>query len=123
MFGIGGSEIFLIIAVFLMLFGADKVPELARTLGKGMAQIKNATNDIKSEIQKTATDTGFDKDSLTGGLTKEIDDVKASFTKIVDQNIGDVSLTDHSIVKDVQKDIDTFNQSLEDFSGPIKRQR
>lgn len=123
MFGIGGSEIFLIIAVFLMLFGADKVPELARTLGKGMAQIKNATNDIKSEIQKTATDTGFDKDSLTGGLTKEIDDVKASFTKIVDQNIGDVSLTDHTIVKDVQKDIDTFNQSLEDFSGPIKRQR
>lgn len=123
MFGIGGSEIFLIIAVFLMLFGADKVPELARTLGKGMAQIKNATNDIKSEIQKTATDTGFDKESLTGGLTKEIDDVKASFTKIVDQNIGDVSLTENSIVKDVQNDIDTFNQSLEDLSGPIKRQR
>ena len=54
MFGFGGGEILLIIFVILMLFGSDKVPEMARTLGKVMAQLKNATNEIKSEIQKAA---------------------------------------------------------------------
>ena len=52
MFGIGGGEIIFILLVVLMLFGSDKIPEIARTLGKLMAQLKNATNDIKSEIQK-----------------------------------------------------------------------
>lgn len=52
MFGIGGGEIVFIILVILMLFGSDKIPEIARTLGKIMAQLKNATNDIKSEIHK-----------------------------------------------------------------------
>ena len=30
-----------------MLFGSDKIPDIARALGKGMAQLKNATNEIK----------------------------------------------------------------------------
>jgi len=47
MFGIGGGELIFIIFIILMLFGSDKVPEIARTMGKAMAQLKNATNDIK----------------------------------------------------------------------------
>ena len=54
MFGIGGGELILILFVVLMLFGSDKIPDIARTMGKAMAQLKNATNDIKSEIQKSA---------------------------------------------------------------------
>ena len=46
MFGIGGGELVFIIFIALMLFGADKIPEIARSLGKGMAQLKNATNEI-----------------------------------------------------------------------------
>ena len=52
MFGIGGGELFFIILVVLMLFGSDKIPDIARALGKGMAQLKNATNEIKTEISK-----------------------------------------------------------------------
>ena len=51
---ISGAEIFFILFIVLMVFGADKVPEIARGLGKGMKQIKNATSDIKSEITKSA---------------------------------------------------------------------
>ena len=54
MFGIGGSELVFILLIAVMLFGTDKIPEIARTLGKGMAQLKNATDDIKSEITKSA---------------------------------------------------------------------
>ena len=48
MFGIGGGELVFIMFIILMLFGADKVPEMARTMCKAMAQLKHATNDIKS---------------------------------------------------------------------------
>ena len=58
MFGIGGGELILILFIALMLFGSDKIPEIARTMGKAMAQLKNATNDIKSEIQKSAEANG-----------------------------------------------------------------
>ncbi len=47
----GGEIIMLLIAV-LLLFGSDKIPSLARGLGKGIREIKNATSDIQNEITK-----------------------------------------------------------------------
>jgi len=41
--GIGGTEIFLIIAVLLLFFGAKRIPELAKGLGKGIKEFKDAT--------------------------------------------------------------------------------
>lgn len=81
MFGIGGGELIFIMFVVLMLFGSDKVPEIARTMGKAMAQLKNATNDIKSEIQKGADDNGFDQkmlNDLTNNITAEINSAKSN---------------------------------------------
>ena len=49
---ISGPEIFVIILIVVMLFGADKIPEIARGLGKTMRQVKDATNDIKKEINR-----------------------------------------------------------------------
>ena len=72
---IGGPEIFIVILVIVMFFGADKIPDIARGLGKGMRQIKDATNDIKKEINESAKDQGIDTD-LAGDIQKEINDVK-----------------------------------------------
>ncbi len=72
---IGGPEIFIIILVVVMVFGADKIPEIARGLGKGMRQIKDATNDIKKEINESAKSQGIDTD-LAKDIKKEINDVK-----------------------------------------------
>ncbi len=58
-----------------MVFGADKVPEIARGLGKGLKTIRNATNDIKSEVMKSAEKQGLDT-SLADDVRKEIDQVK-----------------------------------------------
>ena len=49
---IGGTEIIFILFIVVMVFGADKIPEIARGLGKGMRQLKDATNDIKNEVTK-----------------------------------------------------------------------
>lgn len=72
---IGGPEIFIVLLVIVMFFGADKIPDIARGLGKGMRQIKDATNDIKKEINDSAKTQGIDT-SLANDIQKEINDVK-----------------------------------------------
>ena len=47
---LGGGEMLLVFLVFLLLFGANKMPELAKGLGKGLKEFKRATDDIKREL-------------------------------------------------------------------------
>lgn len=54
--GLGGWEILLILMVLLIFFGAKKIPELAKGLGKGIKEFKNATNEIKDEIEEGVKD-------------------------------------------------------------------
>ena len=107
MFGIGGGELILIIFIALMLFGSDKIPEIARAMGKGMAQLKNATNEIKSEIQKGAEANGIDTSmkDLTSTFTDEVEKVKSNL--------------DSNILPEVTQ----TKEAIEDLTGPIKRQR
>lgn len=50
---IGGGELFLIVLVFVILFGAKKIPELAQGIGKGIREFKKALNDVQEEIKIT----------------------------------------------------------------------
>jgi len=106
MLGIGGGEMLFIIFIALMLFGSDKIPEIARTMGKVMAQLKHATNEIKNEIQKGAEANGLDTSikELTSTFTTEVDKVKEGL--------------DTGITNPVEK----IKEDLNDLSGPIKRQ-
>lgn len=88
---ISGAEIFIILVIVVMLFGADKIPELARGLGKGMQQLKNATNEVKREITETAKKQGID----------------TSFTKDIEKQV--------TKIKNKVKD------NIDDITGPIKR--
>jgi sec-independent protein translocase protein TatA len=131
MFGIGGGELVFILFIVLMLFGSDKVPEMARTMGKAMAQLKNATNDIKSEIQKGAEANGFDQktlNDLTGNINSEIDKAKTSllgetsntFNGITETFSSEVNKTKESLVSGTTNPDGT--SVLEDLAGPVKRQ-
>ena len=46
---ISGAEIVFIFFIVLLIFGADKIPSIARKLAKGVNQVRNATNEIKTE--------------------------------------------------------------------------
>jgi sec-independent protein translocase protein TatA len=54
--GLGTSEVLVILVVILLLFGAKRIPELARGLGKGIREFKDATKEIKNDIEKAAND-------------------------------------------------------------------
>lgn len=50
---IGGSEMILIVVVILIFFGANKIPELARGLGKGIREFKDASSEIRNEFERS----------------------------------------------------------------------
>lgn len=54
MFGLGTSEIILILSVVMLFFGAKKLPELARGLGNGIREFKDATKDVNAEIREAS---------------------------------------------------------------------
>jgi len=78
---ISGAEIAFIMFILVMVFGADKIPDIAKGLGKGMKSIRNASNDIKSEIQKSADKQGVNTD-FTKDVRGEIDKVKEDIDEI-----------------------------------------
>ena len=53
---IGGSEIIVILFFVLIFFGSKKIPSLARTLGKTIREVKDASNEIKKEIRDSSND-------------------------------------------------------------------
>jgi sec-independent protein translocase protein TatA len=132
MFGIGGGELIFIMFIVLMLFGSDKVPEIARTMGKAMAQLKNATNDIKSEIQKGAEANGFDQRALTdltGNITSEINKAKdnllgdtSNFTSISNTLTSEIDKAKDNLLGDTTTQVEKAKEEIEDSMGPIKRQ-
>ena len=56
LFNLGGGEITLILALVLILFGAKKLPELAKGLGTGIKEFKKATREVTDEIQNAGTE-------------------------------------------------------------------
>ena len=56
MFGIGMPELLLILVLALIVLGPKKLPELARALGKGMAEFRRATDELKQEFRQMEHD-------------------------------------------------------------------
>lgn len=77
-FFISGAELVFVFMVVLLVFGANRIPEIARTLGKGIQQVKNASKDFREELEKSAEAQGLD----TKELQKEVDDLKKEINEI-----------------------------------------
>ncbi|WP_033960193.1 twin-arginine translocase TatA/TatE family subunit [Psychroserpens jangbogonensis] len=72
---IGTTEVMFILFIAVMVFGADKIPEVAKGLGKGMRSLRDASNEVKSEIKKSSENHKVDT-KITEDITEEINKVK-----------------------------------------------
>ena len=72
-FGISPGELFIILLVVLVLFGPRKIPEIAKTLGRGYSELKKAQRDLNMEIE-----------NYTGDIEKEADKFQKEVKSVVD---------------------------------------
>jgi sec-independent protein translocase protein TatA len=82
---VAGSEILLILVFVLIFFGSKSIPGLARTLGKTIRQVKDASSEIQNEIKKSSSEMKKDL-NLTGLLQETADDIK----RPLDQYASDI---------------------------------
>lgn len=78
-----GGEIFIILLFILIFFGSKRIPEFARTLGKGMREVRNATDSIKKEITGSVRD-----------VEREIYENRKNFTDEIDKTLKDIDTPD-----------------------------
>ena len=81
---VSGSEILLIFVFVLIFFGAKSIPNLAKTLGKTIHQIKNASDEIKTEIRKTGMNMKSDMD-LTSFVEETVQDIATPISSELNQ--------------------------------------
>lgn len=87
---VSGSEIFLIMLVVLMFFGSKSIPGIAKTLGKTMYEIRNASSELQNEIKKSGVD--IQKDMNISSLLK---DSAEEIAQPMDQMFTDIDNTVH----------------------------
>ena len=58
------SEMFIVFFVMLLIFGPEKMPEIARNIGKGIRQLRDASNNVKKEIIKETQKAGMDTEAI-----------------------------------------------------------
>lgn len=54
--GLGGTEVVLIVLAILLFFGAKRIPELAKGLGRGIREFKDASKEMKQDIEGSMSD-------------------------------------------------------------------
>lgn len=84
---VSGGEVFIVLIFVLIFFGSDKIPELARSFGKGVREFKKAADDLKKEFansELTKDVENLKKDltgSLEGGIVRPVQNMQQDFTE------------------------------------------
>lgn len=77
----GGGELFLVVLVILLLFGSDKLPEIAKGLGKGIREINHAKAQLQNEIQNHTGGLKQELEKHTSEIRSELDKAGQGFKK------------------------------------------
>lgn len=73
---LGGGEVFLILLVILLLFGGKSLPSIARNLGRGIREFKDATNAIQQDLKNNAAELRKEIEKNTNVVEEKAQEVK-----------------------------------------------
>lgn len=102
MFDIGMQELIIIFIVALLVFGPKRLPELAKTLGKGLGELKKALQDVKESAGEEFKETASD-------IREAVTDVK----KQIESEVKDTGSTLDSTLQEVKEQVETESEELQ----------
>jgi len=90
---ISGGELLVIMLVAFLVFGPEKMPEIARKVGKAMNQMKKASNDLTREFKKETSSLQDEISNVKSGINKEIESVSREYSSNksrIYENLNDI---------------------------------
>ena len=99
MFGIGLPELIIIMVIALIVIGPNKLPDLARALGKGMAEFRKATQEIKESLE----------------VDEDIQEVKRDLVDSVSGLDGQLDLDEVEGEEKRSPKYENFDDAIEDY--------
>jgi TatA/E family protein of Tat protein translocase len=90
---LGGTEIIIIFLAILLLFGADKIPEITQGLGKGIREFRKVTSDIKKEFDESTREIRKDVEDLRNDVESQAGEASSQFRSYVN---------DADVIKDIK---------------------
>ena len=109
-----GPEILVIVIVALLLFGAEKLPEIAKTVGKGMKDFRNATDEIRRELESSTADIKKDFTEVAESITKGVTEFSDNITKDVNEVVSSVNNELNSVTSEIKSEVEGVAQTIKD---------
>jgi sec-independent protein translocase protein TatA len=104
---VSGSEVLVIFLFVLIFFGSKSIPNMARTLGRTMREIRNASNDLQNEIKKSGLDIKKDLN-----LSSIIQKTEEEIRQPMDQVFVDIEETVHYGSANLNEAADNMNETV-----------
>ena len=105
-----GGEVILILLAVLVLFGADKLPGLARTLGKGMYEVKKATDEIKNELMQSTGQIRNELNQATSAIRENLNEIHQSANEPIKEINSSAQIVDKQEISTTEVVSDTSSE-------------
>jgi sec-independent protein translocase protein TatA len=116
---VSGSEILVILIIILMFFGSKSIPSIAKTLGRGLYEIRNASSEIQNEIKKSGVDIGKDL-NLKNILTEKQEEIIGPMDQIYSEIENTIHYDNSTIKKPVENTTPVDNTTSVENSTPVE---
>ncbi len=116
------QEIIVIFILALIIFGPRKLPEIGKTLGKGLSEFKKASNDLKKAWEEEV-DLEKEKEAMKGLLKESTDaltEPAADFSRELKESTDAFTQPAADFSREIKESADAFTQPAADVSGELK---
>jgi sec-independent protein translocase protein TatA len=116
---VSGSEILVILIIILMFFGSKSIPSIAKTLGRGLYEIRNASSEIQNEIKKSGVDIGKDM-NLKNILIEKQEELIGPMDQIYSEIENTIHYDNSTIKKPIENTTPVENSTPVENATPVE---